>query len=405
MRTNFVASPMLLIVKEFRKTSVWRLFRDSGLWGYLYRFQLVRRVAKHFAGEPALFADREHVESLLSKLQAEGHRFVVLRWFSESGRIDMGSDIDILVDDRDIHRMRKYFSLASGRQRIRVDLYSESGLTAFGEQVVAYYPPRLAASLLDKRRTLENGIPAPRQIDYFHSLAYHAVYHKGLDSGLPVTSGCQQNPEIPAITPRGKFADTLRTLAREIDVDVQLTLPDLKALLASVGWSPSFDLMQLLARKNIWLEEQLLIHESSEHLYQPDDIVVAIIREANSHVGQVNKILRTFESNGFRNELCQDLSLEKQREFQLHTRGGNWPSRDGGPPSVLLVFSKRGANAAEVQHEVRLVKDYLRRCFVRDRMSFPSTVLHTSDTPGLAVAYLRLLLGTGTDDLLRERFR
>ncbi len=66
-----------------------------------------------------------------------------------------------------------------------VDVYSATGLPGADFRAMPYFPPYLADELLD-RAVIHRGlcrVPAPRE--HFLSLAYHALYHKGGDSGIP----------------------------------------------------------------------------------------------------------------------------------------------------------------------------------------------------------------------------
>ena len=75
-----------------------------------------------------------------------------------------------------------------------VDLYSVTGLPGADFRSMPYFPPYLAEELLD-RAVIHRGlcrVPAPRE--HFLSLAYHALYHKGGDSGIPSANDKRPRP-------------------------------------------------------------------------------------------------------------------------------------------------------------------------------------------------------------------
>ena len=63
---------------------------------------------------------------------------------------------------------------------VQFDIYPESNL----EGDIAYYPPHLASQILKTRRRLECGVWVPSPREYFLSLTYHALFHKGFNAGL-----------------------------------------------------------------------------------------------------------------------------------------------------------------------------------------------------------------------------
>ena len=104
-----------------------------------------------------------------------------------------GEDLDLLVDDSSLEEVRTMLDEGPGIQPI--DLYSVTGLPGADFRSMPYFPPYLAEELLD-RAIVHRGlcsVPAPRE--HFLSLAYHALYHKGLRRGFrPATSAKRQRP-------------------------------------------------------------------------------------------------------------------------------------------------------------------------------------------------------------------
>ena len=102
--------------------------------------------------------------------------------------------------------------LDSGPGVQAVDLYSVCGAPGADYQKLPYYPPYLAEQLLARSVMHRDlcAVPSPR--DYFLSLAYHAVYHKGAASGLP-TNG---QAKSVATRPEHDYAKFLERMARPL---------------------------------------------------------------------------------------------------------------------------------------------------------------------------------------------
>ena len=102
-----------------------------------------------------------------------------------------GEDLDLLVDDDSLAAVRDVLESGPGIQA--VDLYSVCGAPGADYRKLPYYPPYLAEQLLERSVPHRDvcSVPSPR--DHFLSLAYHAVYHKGTASGLPLDAQVEAN--------------------------------------------------------------------------------------------------------------------------------------------------------------------------------------------------------------------
>jgi hypothetical protein len=151
----------------------------AGPWLAAFR---VRR-PRPFDGVRRFIPHQLGVCGLLYGLQTAGVRHAVLRWFESLPQVAPGEDLDILVDDASLDQVRAMLDDGPGIQP--VDIYSVTGLPGADFRSMPYFPPYLAEELLD-RAIIHRGlcrVPAPRE--HFLSLAYHALYHKGGDSGIP----------------------------------------------------------------------------------------------------------------------------------------------------------------------------------------------------------------------------
>lgn len=190
------------------------------------------------------------VEGFLRALRDQGTHYAVLRWFEALPRVEPGEDIDILVADADLAAMAILLDDEEGL--IPCDVYTETGLPGTSYRGTSYLPPQRAADLLGHAKLQGGLVRVPDPEDHFLSLAYHAVYQKGLASGLP--TGDSQL--VPTATPEHDYAAILADLARELSWDVRITMDDLDDLLAERGWRPPSDMMAILSQYNPWLKAQ-----------------------------------------------------------------------------------------------------------------------------------------------------
>lgn len=112
-------------------------------------------------------------------------RYVVLRnWddiFNENIYGSGHEDIDILCDNQDS------FIEATGAYRVHKNKYRDNFIVPCGELKIrfdvrwvgdGYYPTSWEKAILERRRKNSLGIFVPSEVDYFYSLAYHALIQK-----------------------------------------------------------------------------------------------------------------------------------------------------------------------------------------------------------------------------------
>lgn len=190
------------------------------------------------------------VEPFFQTLRERNARYALLRWFDGLPDVKPGSDIDILIHDKDIDLLSDLF--VTQKRGIPCDLFSVSGRpgTAYrGYQGIAYLPPDKALELIDRAVWFKNLYRVPGPEDHFLSLAYHAVYQKGPKSGLPTTEISLR----PVPAPRHDYATNLKQLADTVGIDAAITMEDIDEYLAGRGWRPPPSILAELAKKNPWI--------------------------------------------------------------------------------------------------------------------------------------------------------
>jgi hypothetical protein len=187
------------------------------------------------------------VEGLFAALEERKARYLVLRWFDGLPDGQPDGDIDLLVHDGDVGSIADLFEHAPQSQQC--DVFSVSGLAGTSYRGMPYLPPNKAAGMLMRATRFKDTCMVPSPEDHFLSLAYHAVYQKGLGSGLPTS--------MPKLTPKPKpghdYVRTLGALANELGVKAAISLEGLDEYLDEQGWRPSADMISKLALHNAWL--------------------------------------------------------------------------------------------------------------------------------------------------------
>jgi len=216
------------------------------------------RLVKIINQNANLYIPRElGVSGFFQALENAGAQHVVLRWFEELPKVDKGHDLDILVSDAAIASVHELLTEWPDGQAI--DYYSETGIEGTGykphkiENIPAF-PPARAAEMLASAQVQPGGWAIPDRRHHFLGLAYHAVYLKGYESGLP------PDADTP---PRKKgsrdYATVLTALSERAGFALEqpVTLTSLHHFLRKEGWTPERAHLDALAPANPWIKDGL----------------------------------------------------------------------------------------------------------------------------------------------------
>jgi hypothetical protein len=186
------------------------------------------------------------VEGFFRALRDRNIRYAVLRWFETLPDVAPGEDIDMLIDDADLAAVADLFDATTG---VPCDVYSVTGRPGTSHHGEPYLPPAAARVLLDQAILLDGLFRVPSRHDHWLSLAFHAVYHKGLKSGLATTNPALQ----PTASPEHDYAAVLGRLAEELGLAVPIALEPLQQHLVERGWAPTEAMLAMLVGRNTWL--------------------------------------------------------------------------------------------------------------------------------------------------------
>lgn len=349
------------------------------------------------------------VAGFFEELNEAGIDYVVLRWFETLPRLDPGEDVDLLVADEDVPRLETVIEREPGL--IPCDVYSASGLPGTAYQNMAYFPPPIAREILRSGVLSGKGIRVPAPREHLLSMAFHAVYHKDVTSGLP---GASIDPREHA-SPDHDYAQVLTELAARQGIEIEPTLDWLDGYLASEGWRPPADTLTRLSGRNPWLRNKL---EREREGFDPEweGLAVFLVRERAATSEDADTIADSIRDAGFhvvRNELLGRAVRERLREG---VRGANWdrgpfPVSGGSPARAIVAWDPRPIppTAEDLERHPGLDN---RRLLVKQRMrdafneGLPETehcnVLHTSDNSFDALQYLRMIDPEGVGPIRRD---
>lgn len=294
-------------------------------------------------------------------------RYAVLRWFERLPEIEPDEDVDMLVADDSLATVLDILQSEPGIQP--TDVYSESGLARSAYCGTPYYPPQVAKRILAGaiRHNDVCYVPAPR--DYFHSLAYHAVYHKGLKSNL--SRG--ELKFADRVKSEHDFAGILSDMAKRLWIDVEVSLQGLHAYLQKTGWGPSPEMLDRLARagkSNAWLKH--LAAEVSPHVHD-QGLAVFVLREETVARGLTNRIVSMVRDCGFDVLATRMLSPEEIEFAAARTRGGNWEAGKpyeltGGRPAACVVAYDHAPIRPSWRQRRRFPKRTNARIFAKEKI-------------------------------------
>ena len=355
------------------------------------RRRQVRRFANPALGRLGLFQE----------LHQRDIRYVVLRWFQDLPDWPAGEDVDLLVDNNDLTRLDDLF--VHNDQSIPFDVYSTSAAKGADMKGLAYYPTNLAEQLLDNRVMHEGYCYVPSPEHYFLSLAFHAVYHKAEESGLP----WDEDQDVRAQSSRNDhhYADLLRVAKPQCFGDVSLTVTGLHQFLASRGWSPAIDTLRKYSIFRPKLNDLVPRQESNED----GELLLFVFRKAAVEHDIVDESIEMLQRK-HRLEVIDRLQLSESESLAAAAkiRGGNWGKgpyqTSGGPPAEIVAMFDYHPEPLSRSEQKRYPHVQNRRVLlksrIRDRLNAKLTKqqkcngVHTADDVVEAREYLTALGGT-----------
>jgi len=280
-------------------------------------------------------ADKRSISEFFQLANKAEIEYVILRWFEELPHIEPGEDIDILVSDKDLDKIRSLCDpYENGGQKL--DIYSASGKSGSDYLGAGYFPFKLSERLLESRKLINNYFYVLDDREYFVALAFHAVFHKGKASGLPY----KRNDAISHQSDHD-YTKHLKAMASAQGININdFSFCGLYEYLVAEGYTPGIDTVRLYARHDPWLQE-LTIPATLPKISSKGEVVVFILRKWAYDNDKIEYIKDIVESRGFDILYYSELSQCEVISSKGKIRGGQWGKGSypvsGGPPYGIMV--------------------------------------------------------------------
>lgn len=372
-------------------------------------FPIAKKLFRHPPQARRYLKRNLDIDSFFKALNDRNINYVVLRWFENLPHIDAGEDLDILIADDDIDRISDLISdINNGNNAI--DLYSVSGIDGASYNSVPYYPPHLAASILASRQYHKNLYAIPDERRHFLSLAYHAVFHKGQNSGLAFP------PEKPSMMTDHDYRHVLENLAAKTGIKCDIiNFVTLFDLLKKEEWMPALDTFRILARKDVWLQK-LLTSQTETPNTEPDGIMVFVVREWALEHGKLDFIAARMRDAMLDVIKIHVLDDKEKIAAQTYIRGGKWdrgpyPVSGGAPAAIIIAYDytpEKPAAATLAKYPFMSNEHSTIKHAIRDDLNAEmplwrhTNCLHSADDAAEAWRYIEIAIPDQAQNLRKE---
>ncbi|MEJ8800544.1 hypothetical protein [Pontibacter sp. H249] len=257
--------------------------------------------------------------------------YVLLRWWHNLPEIPDGEDMDILIKDehRDlINDLVVFYDNGTG---LKCDIYTIAGSKHGCRRGIPYFQANIAHTLINSR-VMYRGAYVPAPLPYFAGLAFHALFHKGCNSGLP---GFSEKP----VDIEHSYTSILDDEAKEQGIEIELTAQGVYKWLKEQNFAPAEDTLSKLVELK---PELAMLQESLYSDVRGGEVVVYIVRERLLKDGLIQDF-RNFLKDKFHFDVIdvRELSAEEKVTCTLNIRGGKWDKgpykESGGTPAAFVV--------------------------------------------------------------------
>lgn len=333
--------------------------------------------------------------------------YVLLRWWQDLPEMPPGEDMDILVRDEHRDLLEDLVVFYDNGTGLKCDIYTITGSNHGSWKNLPYFQSNLAHILIEER-ILFKGAYVPSPQTHFASLAYHAIYHKGVDSGIP---GFSTNPSGEL---EHDYFEILDNLSREIGLNVEITVQGLAAWLKNLGFTPAED----TTAKLVELKPELAMFQKPLFSdIRGGELLVFIIREKLIEHGYLNSFI-DFMKEKFSFDIIdvKTLSIEEKDICKRQIRGGKWdrgPFKfSGGQPEAFVIafdYQPWPLSDEEAKKQTRMTnrnnpnaKYAFRDIINQNRKTNNYNGIHSADNELDAWSYISLLGNEYHNKIIKE---
>ena len=283
--------------------------------------------------------------AFLKKLNEKKVEYVLLRWWENLPDYPPGEDVNILVKDEHRDFINDLVSNYDSRG-VKCDIYTVRGSKNGSRYGIPVFSSNLSLALL-REKMLFNEVFVPSPLTYFASVAYHAILHKGHNSGVP---GFEMGPTKYVYN----YSAALRKMALDLDINVDITVTGLFNWLKQEGFAPADDTLSKLVenRPELSLLETRLFSDA-----RGGNLLVYVVRERMLQDGFLYDF-KGFLEDKFEFDILdvRILNAEEKEICSRQIRGGKWDKGpfqySGGPPVAFVVaFDYQPEPLSEIEQE------------------------------------------------------
>jgi len=268
-------------------------------------------------------------------MNADNIQYVVLRWFEQLPILAAGKDMNLLVHSDDLPKLNKYFTKKKHSGAIPYDIYSSNGMEGYDYSGLPYYPIRIAESIILNRVLLNGTYYVPCPNDYFHSLAFHVVYHKAENSGIPISTDKKASIKHA----EHNYVEIIKKLARKNGIKIEITLSSLHRYLTKKKWTPGIGMIRKLGLKKRWLST--LFPPMNSKQIQGGELILYLVGDWVHERNLTDFIVNFLDKKGLDILLTHPLDAHSRnkakREILGESYGKGSSTISEGDPAVLIV--------------------------------------------------------------------
>ena len=302
----FIGILRRLLIRQVKIKGIIRLSSKNNIRPWLVLERLQQKTSNTL-----YFSNQLGIKGMLDGLREQNLNYVVIRFYQKLPELyRKGGDVDILVSDEDTRALKNYILQNPGN--IRVDVWNVSEPNYKG---MSYYLPRLATQILNNSTIGPAGSNIPCQKDSLMSLIYHALYHKGLNSGIVTKTKGLESIDIP----NNPYIKEIQNMSNELNLRVGLTMEELDDFMQQEDWRPKIDTLAKIAQWNEWVKVRFFNNNM-----ESGSVSVFILRESAVRNLLVNDIEHLIKKKGFK--IIQSSLLEGDERINAikYLRGGTW---------------------------------------------------------------------------------
>lgn len=370
-----------ILIRQVRFLGLKRLTQNgrTSIWLVLARKQLINTNDFYLSGEIG-------IEGFLNHLRAANTDYVVPRFFESLPELHRkGGDLDLIVSDKDEKSVKQF--LLKNEGDIRVDIWTVSKPNYHG---MTYMPPHIAQDILDKSIEGKASAKIPNQRHSLNCMIFHALYHKGFQSGIPSKYNFSNVSQ-----PNNDYLGCIKKYANQLDLTINYLMEDLDEYMLKIGWRPALDALAKIAQWNEWVR----IHHF-EQIPQAGSGLFAMILKSEAVERGFSEYVAT-ECKTFGYEIILNCLLEGDGRWEAiqKIRGGVWNDglKDNEDisryyPARILVLMDQFSRG---QPGISQFKNYLRSRIDDTETSF----IHSSDNDMETWDYVKICVPDQEADL------